>query len=96
MDYGISCLFRTAVRSVIRGWINEESTEINLANNISLVWLLGNRIVLESATEAKETLGRWRGGVIGWWDESTVFGFCGFEWNDLLRLRNALNYGQPL
>jgi hypothetical protein len=58
MDYGISCLFRIAVRSVIRGLINEESTEINLAKDISLVWLLGNGIVLESTTEAKETLGR--------------------------------------
>jgi hypothetical protein len=57
MDCGISCLFRTAVRSVIRGLINEESTEINLANDISLVWLLGNGILLESTTEAKETLG---------------------------------------
>jgi hypothetical protein len=58
MDYGISCLFRTAIRSVIRGLINEESTEINLANDIPLVWLLGNGIVLESTAEAKETLER--------------------------------------
>jgi hypothetical protein len=65
MDYGISCLFRTAVRSVIRGLFNEESTEINLANDISLVWLLGNGILLKLTTEAKETLGRGEGGVLG-------------------------------
>jgi hypothetical protein len=58
MDYGISCLLRTAVRSVIRELINEENTEINFANDISLVWLLGNGIVLKSTTKAKETLGR--------------------------------------
>jgi hypothetical protein len=39
MEYGISYLFRTAVRSVIRGLINEGNLEINLANDISLVWL---------------------------------------------------------
>ena len=65
MAYGISCLFKTAVRSVIRGLINEESREINLADDISVVWLLGNGIVLESVTEAKETLGTWGGGVLG-------------------------------
>jgi hypothetical protein len=29
------------------------------------VWLLGNGIVLESTAEAKETLERWREGVLG-------------------------------
>jgi hypothetical protein len=57
MNYGIS-LFRTAVRSIIRELINEESTEINLANDISRMWLLGNGILLESTTEAKETMRR--------------------------------------
>jgi len=65
--------------------------DINLAKYISKVWLLGNGMVLIWATMARKTLRSWGGGVLGWLGESTVFGFCGFEWDVLLRLRSALN-----
>lgn len=51
-DYGTNCLFRTAVRSVMRGVIKEESSNINLVNGLSVAWILGSGIFLELVTEA--------------------------------------------
>lgn len=36
----------------MRGFINTESSEINLENSLSLMELLGNALLLETATKA--------------------------------------------
>jgi len=36
----------------MRGVINEESTDINLVNGLSIAWILGSGIFSESVTEA--------------------------------------------
>jgi len=71
----IRCLFRTALITVMRGFINANSSEIKLENYLSLVWLLGKRILLESEMEAQEVFRIWEG-VLRW--VNTVFEFCGF------------------
>jgi hypothetical protein len=51
-------LFRIAVRSVMRGVINEENSDINLVNGLSIAWIFGSGMFLESVTEAYKALGR--------------------------------------
>lgn len=61
----------------MKGLINVGSSDINLVNGLSLMWLLGKSILLKSASEAQEPLGMW-GGVLRWGDVNIVFKFCDF------------------
>jgi len=58
----------------MRGLINAESSEINMEKCLSLMELLGNGVLLETATEAYDALGGCRG-ILELDDVSTVFGF---------------------